>query len=67
MLCPFRTITIVDIKEDIYSKSISRHEIYPQCEGNRCPYYRCAKDKYKHIYASKREHCKLVDKQIKGV
>lgn len=67
MLCPFRTDTIVDITEEIYSKSITKREVYPQCEGDRCPYYRCVRGKYKHIYEPKREHCKLVDKQIKGV
>ena len=66
MLCPFRTNTIVEIKEDLYSKSITKREVYPDCEGCKCPYYIGRKSKAK-CYTFTIDHCRLVDKQIRGV
>ena len=64
MICPFRITTITDLEKDLLGTKIYKREVYPDCEGNRCPYYQATSYKSKYIYGIKKETCKLARKTI---
>lgn len=40
MVCPFRVNKRISVDDGTFHRETTVEEIYPECMGNKCPYYR---------------------------